>query len=110
MKVLLIGLLLLNISCNKDEPKLEDGFLGDAAETSGGTTTGGTVTETKTIEFISLINNHRISLGLKALIHDEELADIATTHSANMATGVTPFGHDGFSERCAEGTIVLNAL
>lgn len=125
MKSFLILLLLLNISCNKEDPvagdeKSEQPMDSSTGGTSGGTTGGGTsggtsggttggdqVTVTKTVEFMKLINDHRVSIGMKALIHTEELGDIATTHSENMAMGITPFGHDGFSERCSEARSVL---
>ncbi len=77
-----------------------------AGGTTGGTT-GDPTTATKTEAFMQLINDHRISIGLQALTHEDELADISTTHSSNMATGITPFGHDGFSARCAEGRAIL---
>lgn len=116
MKSFLILILLFNLSCNKEGPTTGEGQVSQpiASDTTGGTgggTTGGTNTDnpslTKTEQFMELINNHRISIGLQALVHDEELADIAIIHSVNMATGVTPFGHDGFSSRCAEGRLML---
>jgi uncharacterized protein YkwD len=132
MKSLLILLLLLNIvSCNKDEPASDEEILqpivsettgGTSGGTTGGTTggtdggttggtsggtTGDTTASTKTEQFMKLINDHRISIGVQPLVHDEELADVAIEHSSNMATGITPFGHDGFSERCAEGRAIL---
>lgn len=116
MKSFLILILLFNLSCNKEVPTTNEGQVAQPidSDTTGGTgggTTGETNTGnsslTKTEQFMELINNHRISIGLQALVHDEEVADIANIHSVNMATGITPFGHDGFSNRCAEGRLIL---
>jgi uncharacterized protein YkwD len=54
-------------------------------------------------EFMSLIDNHRISLGLSPLIWDEGLTEIVQEHSDGMAAGTVAFGHGGFSSRCTEG-------
>lgn len=58
-------------------------------------------------ELIGLINDHRMVQGLHPLIKDEELSFIALKHSQNMAMNRIPFGHLGFSERCAEARLVL---
>lgn len=58
-------------------------------------------------EFLSLINEHRSSIGLSPLEHVEALGKIAETHSQNMASGKTSFGHTGFSDRCDEGRVVI---
>lgn len=126
MKSFLILLILINISCNKDGPATDESQILQPinSDTTGGTTSGGTsgggttvsttggtagdtTSATKTEAFMKLINDHRISIGVQPLVHEDELADISTTHSTNMATGVTPFGHDGFSSRCAEGRAIL---
>lgn len=52
-------------------------------------------------EFMELINDHRISIGLRPLTHDDEMGKIATQHSVNMANGSVAFGHTGFSSRCS---------
>lgn len=57
--------------------------------------------KTMTEEFMELVNDHRISIGLRPLTHDAELGAIATQHSANMASGSVAFGHTGFSSRCS---------
>lgn len=64
-------------------------------------------TLTWTDEFMDMVNNHRRSIGLRAIIHDDGLGDIARTHSQNMATGSVAFGHTGFSERCKDGRAEL---
>ncbi len=60
-----------------------------------------------TATFISLINDHRESMGLNKLIHDEEMDVIVGVHSEQMAEGKIPFGHLGFSERCEGSRKVL---
>ncbi|MBA2404710.1 MAG: CAP domain-containing protein [Bdellovibrionales bacterium] len=117
MKSLFILLLLFTASCNKDEPVADEGISdsqtldhggGTSGDSSTGDPSGGTTApQTKTQEFMNLINSHRMGMGLKALIHDEDVGIIATTHSENMATGLTPFGHTGFSARCSEARSVL---
>ena len=47
----------------------------------------------------SLINQHRLSLGLNELAWHEAIAEECRIHSKNMADGVVPFGHEGFYER-----------
>jgi uncharacterized protein YkwD len=65
------------------------------------------IVQTFTNEFMDLINQHRIDLGLRPLLHDEGLGNIATQHSLNMATGAVAFGHLSFSERCLEAKTLL---
>jgi uncharacterized protein YkwD len=53
-------------------------------------------------DILTLINQHRKSIGLSEL----QPMDIANTeaqrHSADMVKGKTPFGHDGFEDRIAD--------
>lgn len=51
-------------------------------------------------QYLSLINKHRISIGLKPLQYSNVIADVALDHSEYMASG-GPFGHGGFSNRCS---------
>jgi uncharacterized protein YkwD len=60
-----------------------------------------------TEDFMNLINDHRISIGLHPLIHMIALQDISEGHSKNMASGAVAFGHTGFSDRCSLGRTVL---
>lgn len=46
-------------------------------------------------------NQFRKSQGLPALTMQEDLNAIAQQHSANMASGKTGFGHNGFAKRNA---------
>ncbi len=45
------------------------------------------------------INEHRLSIGIPALAWNDTVADVARTHSRNMAEQRVPFSHDGFDER-----------
>ncbi len=56
---------------------------------------------------MDLVNDHRASIGLRALIHDDEMGTIARTHSQNMASGAVAFGHTGFSSRCSASKTAL---
>jgi uncharacterized protein YkwD len=60
-----------------------------------------------TNEFMDLINQHRIDIGLHPLLNDEGVGNLATQHSLNMATGAVAFGHLGFSERCLKAKSLL---
>jgi uncharacterized protein YkwD len=44
-------------------------------------------------------NDFRGSNGLSLLIYSEDLGEIARKHSADMASGRTAFGHNGFDDR-----------
>lgn len=110
-KTLLI--LLLVISCNKDG--VQDSNLGSPETTTPGVEQGNSTTPTNPInptanwteDFMTLINNHRRELGLRSLIHDDDLAKIALGHSQNMASGFIPMGHIGFSSRCEDARDAL---
>ncbi len=47
----------------------------------------------------TLINLHRISIGMRPLNNHSGLADRARSHSAAMAAGSAPMNHDGMRER-----------
>ena len=57
---------------------------------------------TLNVDILTLINQHRKSIGLSEL----QPLDIANTeaqhHSVDMVKGKTPFGHDGFEDRIAD--------
>lgn len=48
---------------------------------------------------LNLINNHRGSQTLASLTWNDEIAELALEHSANMASGQEEFGHNGFDDR-----------
>lgn len=56
------------------------------------------------------MNAHRASLQLPLLTHDDRVAEIARRHSAAMASGARPFGHDGFDSRVSEIRSFLTVL
>ncbi len=51
-------------------------------------------------EYLTLVNNHRIGLGLTPLIYHSYIEEIAKAHSFGMAIHSKPFGHLGFASRC----------
>jgi uncharacterized protein YkwD len=53
------------------------------------------------------VNARRQSLGLPALTWHSTVAQLAADHSARMANGSRPFGHDGFEERIASAAATL---
>lgn len=71
----------------------------------GNVSTG--IAQTLTNEFMDLINQHRIDIGLRPLLHDDAVGNLASKHSLDMATGAVAFGHLGFSERCLEAKSLL---
>ena len=46
-----------------------------------------------------LVNEHRVSQGLKPLAFNSEISAIARRHSQDMATGRVGYGHGGFDGR-----------
>lgn len=116
MKIILAAFLLLISSCEKGDnstwssvnqpAESSDSASGDITDTSTDTGTD-QGTQTMTEEFMELVNNHRVSIGLLPLIHDESMGNIAEGHSADMASGSVAFGHDGFSSRCSEARSAL---
>ena len=46
-----------------------------------------------------LVNEHRVSQGLKPLTFNPKIAAIARRHSQDMATGRVGFSHGGFESR-----------
>lgn len=118
MKKLLILLLLFTLSCEKQDPSTDGTESSTESSTPSDSTIPGTnspttpstptnTTDAWTNEFMDLVNNHRSSIGLRALIIDDGLSDIVLKHSQNMASGTTAFGHSGFSSRCSAGYTVL---
>lgn len=125
MKKLLLLVLLFSIACNKDSSNTAQTGSGNETTTptvgNGGTgtpprpttpttpTVPSTPSSTQTWneEFMDLINNHRASIGLRALIANDDMDAIAKTHSVNMANGSVAFGHDGFSARCSAARTAL---
>jgi uncharacterized protein YkwD len=59
-------------------------------------------------EIIRLVNEHRESQNLSLLETNELCTEVATSHSLNMAEGITAFGHDGFDSRREEISAVFD--
>jgi len=51
-------------------------------------------------EYLGLVNDHRIGLGLTPLTYHSYIEEVAKSHSFSMAIRSKPFGHLGFSSRC----------
>jgi uncharacterized protein YkwD len=100
-RIFFLVILLINNSCNQSEsatttlPELREGENLLSAE------------EKMMEQFMTLVNNHRISLGKQPLEHLSQLGAIARTHSEDMASNTVAFGHTGFSQRCTEARIVI---
>lgn len=63
-------------------------------------------------EIYRLVNQHRVSKGLKPLKMNDAITKEASKHSRNMASGKVGFGHDGFqgrSDRLMNGIANANA-
>src|SRR5262245_29113913 len=56
-------------------------------------------TEALEREVHELLNRHRTARGLPSLSNDARISRQARLHSIAMATGATPFGHQGFDDR-----------
>lgn len=107
IKNLLLLFVLLLMSCDKGTSDSES--VGPPASSDESVVTEPTTpttptnpsTPTMTEEFMELVNDHRASLGLNALIMDEGMNAIVQAHSDAMASGSIAFGHGGFSGRCS---------
>jgi uncharacterized protein YkwD len=55
----------------------------------------------------SKVNSYRTSQGKSAMGYDNRIAEIARTHSRNMAKGAVGVGHDGFDGRVSQLKTVL---
>ena len=92
-----LGFLLFFLSCNstpKDDPmnlRLESPLSGDEVID----------------EFMSLVNDYRQQKGLRGLLLDSSINEIALEHSENMAQAEVSFGHAGFSLRCSQARQAL---
>jgi uncharacterized protein YkwD len=61
-------------------------------------------------DILTYTNQFRKAKGLPALTLQNDLSEIATRHSRNMADGRTRFGHDGFAKRSKEAAKYLSML
>jgi uncharacterized protein YkwD len=98
MKIITLLILLSFIACQNGnsssslEERSKDAILND----------------TLSANFMELVNNHRKSIGLKALIIVDSISDIAFDHSQDMSNKTVTFGHTGFSERCSEARTAIS--
>lgn len=97
MKIILLSLFLL-LSCNTAE---------DPSSTTGPPNLSPIYGDEVTEELLQLVNNHRQNKGLRALVLDPYMNDIALGHSLDMASSKVGFGHSGFSTRCEEARHAL---
>lgn len=112
MKNILLLIFVLFVACNKGKStenpsKIRESIATSTTDLSSGTEFKPVTNPTWTEEFMELVNDHRRSLGQRAIVHDEGLKEIARLHSENMAQGTVSFGHTGFSSRCSEGREAL---
>jgi uncharacterized protein YkwD len=49
-----------------------------------------------------LVNDHRLSIGRKALVWNDAMANEERAHSQAMASGQVPLGHQGLDARIAD--------
>jgi uncharacterized protein YkwD len=84
-----VSVLTLFISC-EENLETEDNAIDVQGETL-------TIQE----EILTLVNEHRQSLGLRTLLAEMNCEELATEHSENMAAGRVLFGHEGFDDRAA---------
>ncbi len=107
MKNFILSFMLLLVSCHSSDGNNPSAITPKDDSSTPIETDSPSVTKTWTEEFMTLINDHRTSIGLDSLTHDEGLGEIVQTHSSNMAKGITSFGHTGFSSRCSQGKSLI---
>ena len=78
-----------------------------SCDTSNSSTTPKMENLSFSLEVFEEINTYRVSQSLAPLSWDSTIAQVAFTHSENMATGTVPFGHEGFNDRYAELTALI---
>jgi uncharacterized protein YkwD len=71
---------------------------GSKSPTSPTTTPAASAYDDK---ILTLVNDHRKSIGKPALEKSQVIWDQANAHSQDMASKKVPFGHDGFDARAA---------
>ncbi|MES2526285.1 MAG: CAP domain-containing protein [Bdellovibrionota bacterium] len=98
-KIISFFILFSLVACN--------GKGGSSASASSDNSKSPVQNETVATEFLKLVNNHRKSIGLKALVNADEMVVIAAEHSADMANKSVAFGHTGFSGRCSEARVKM---
>lgn len=96
MKTLLIFSLLLGvISCGKSPSSSSSNPKPERERPE-------VTNETFEEEYIKLLNNYRVSLGLRKLFYVNRIEEVANEHSLYMAAGRGRFGHRGWRGRCSK--------
>jgi uncharacterized protein YkwD len=84
-KTLVLFILLTTFSCGKQTKNSRHKTSDDAYLDS---------------DYYSLMNEHRVNLGLPPLISSGVIEEVAKEHSSWMSTGQGRFGHEGWEGRC----------
>lgn len=120
--IYLMTLILICVACEKDKSSSTEGLSTSLTSSGDGSLNPSPDTgddgnlpqepddssgDLMVAEFMQLLNSHRQSLGLRGLVLDMEVTQVAETHSQNMADGKVAFGHNGFSSRCSESKAIL---
>ncbi|MCZ7554821.1 MAG: CAP domain-containing protein [Bacteroidia bacterium] len=83
--LLLTVLCCILLSCSDEDPPVDPGPQIAVAEIEA--------------RIVLLINQHRVTKGLTALVQADVITREVRSHSANMAAGTVSFGHAGFDQR-----------
>lgn len=94
MKIIFLSLFLL-LSCNTAEDNALNPTLSPIYD------------DEVIHDLLQLVNHHRQDKGLRTLILDASMNDIALGHSLDMAASKVGFGHSGFSARCSDAREAL---
>ena len=96
---LVLSVTLILLSCSRTTTTTGS----TRVKTTNGSTRGSNPVNAGVLEIAILdnINTHRNSIGLSSLQMINAANQQAYNHSRNMATGKTPFSHNGFSQRIA---------
>lgn len=79
-----------------------------AVTACGDSLTGPDISDPRVIEFVELVNEHRVDVGCEPLVWHAPAADVAYTHSADMIARdyfahTNPDGHSPFDRMNAAG-------
>ena len=80
---------------------------GTSSEGTAGGIVDGTISATVIEDFLTLVNDHRATIGAKPLVHSTAMDSIARVHSENMANKTAPYSHDGIQDRCYQAVVAL---
>lgn len=84
MKILLLLVLLSACGKNSHSPGLQSESNEVTEET-----------------YLSLVNQHRLDLGLRPLTYSSIIESVSREHSDYMSEGLGHFGHSGWRSRCS---------